>query len=81
MENDHCHRVSTQLQLINIIIIIIIIIQLAKRMRRIILSCVACLVLSYFPALSKKKGTVFGGAGGGVTEHKMPVLIFSATFV
>jgi hypothetical protein len=27
MLNDHCHRVSTQLQLINIIIIIIIIIK------------------------------------------------------
>ena len=30
MHNDHCHRVSAQLQLINIIIIIIIIISLQK---------------------------------------------------
>jgi hypothetical protein len=46
-----------------------------------LLSSVACLVLPYFPALSKKKGTIFWGAGGGVIENKMSVLIFSATFV
>jgi hypothetical protein len=34
MLNDHCHRVSTQLQSINIIIIIIIIIEQATKAQR-----------------------------------------------
>ena len=37
-ENSHCHRVTTQLQLINIIIIIIIIIIIALNCRSVIMT-------------------------------------------
>ena len=47
--------------------------QHTMRMRRIILSSVAC------PALLFLEGTIFG-RGEGVTEHKMCVLIISTTF-
>jgi hypothetical protein len=41
----------------------------------------ACPALQYFPHYLVN-GTIFGGMeGGGVTEHKMCVLIFSTTFV
>ena len=53
----------------------------AKRMRRIVLSLVGCLVLQYFSTFYLINGTIFGWGwvSGGVIEHKMWVLIFSAT--
>jgi hypothetical protein len=48
----------------------------AMRMRRIILSSVACLALSYF-SFYLLNGTIFGKK---FTEYKMCVLIFSTTF-
>jgi len=51
-------------------------IQEAMRMRRIILSPVACPALQYFSTISPKRHDF---RGGGVIEHKMCVLIFSTT--
>ena len=42
-----------------------LVIQHAKRMRRIILSSVACPALQYFPTLSHKWQDLGGGGGGG----------------
>jgi len=47
------------------------------RMRRILLSSVACQVLPYFSTFSHKWQDVLQT----IIEHKMCVLIFSATFV
>jgi hypothetical protein len=53
-------------------------IQHAERMRRIIMSSLACLTLPLFSTLSKKNGTIFGK---NVIEHKMCALIVSTNFV
>ena len=53
-----------------------LIIKNAKRMRRIILSSVACPVLQYFSTLLNKRHDF----RNKVTECKMYVLIFSTTF-
>ena len=34
----------------------------------------------YFFTLSHKSGTIFGGGGGKVSDHKIRILIFSTTF-
>ena len=52
-------------------------IQHAMRMRRILLQSVACPGLQYFSTLSHKWHDLMKR----VTEHKMCVLIFCATFV
>jgi hypothetical protein len=50
----------------------------AKRMRRIILSSVACLVLPYFSTLSHKRQDFWGKK---ITQKVMFVVIFSTKFV
>ena len=54
-----------------------LVIQHEMRMRRIILSSVACLPLPYFSTLSHNRRDF----REKVTEYKMFVLIFSTTFV
>jgi hypothetical protein len=53
------------------------VIQHTKRMRRIILSSVACLPLHYLSTLSHKRHRV----RENVIKHKMCVFIFSTTLV
>jgi hypothetical protein len=54
-----------------------LLIQHAKRMRRIVLSFVACPTLRYFSTLSQTARF----SGKTFIEHKARVLIFSTTFV
>jgi len=53
-------------------------IQHAKRMRRIVFSSLACMVLPYYSTLSHKRHDFRGEKN---TERKMCVLIFSTTMV
>jgi hypothetical protein len=50
----------------------------AMRMRRIIRPSLSYLALTYFSTLSHKRHE-WGRGGGGATEHKLCVLVFSTT--
>jgi predicted transcriptional regulator len=54
-----------------------LVVQHAKRMRRIILSSVACLALPYFSILFHKRHDF----GENIVEYKVCVFIFSTNFV
>jgi hypothetical protein len=58
---------------------VVLLIQHATRMRHIVTSFVDRLGLPHFSTLSHKRHDFRGG--GGKTEHKMRVLIFSTSFV
>jgi hypothetical protein len=74
--NRHCSgkAIGTKYSLC---VSVALVIQHAKRMRRIILPCVARPALPYFSTLFHKRRDFWEK----VTEHKMCVLIFSTNFI
>ena len=75
---NHCCRGKATSITYSECVSIFFLIQYAKRMRRIMLSSVACLAVQYFSKLSLK---LYDFRGKKVTEREMCVLIFSTTFV
>ena len=74
---NHCGSVKairiTYSECVFLCISVALVIRHAVRMRRVILSCVACPALPYFPTLSHKRHDFMKN----VTEREMCVLIFS----